>query len=113
MQDIVLISIPETTIRNIVEEAVRRVISEQMPQPANALDPNELLTRKASAQEFGVCPSTLDNYRRQGLITPCRIRGTVRYKRSELIAAFSGNIFNNNKSPRQRSNANRGTKISK
>lgn len=113
MQDIVLISIPETTIRNIVEDAVRRVLTEQKPTPANALDPNELLTRKASAQEFGVCESTIDNYKRLGLITPCRIRGTVRYKRSELTAAFSGNIHNLNKSPRRRSNANRGTKISK
>ncbi|MEZ4942592.1 MAG: hypothetical protein R3D58_17085 [Saprospiraceae bacterium] len=95
-----------------IQKAVRTVLNEHQIAPTPpTLDPDELLTRKASAKEFGVCESTIDNYKRLGLITPCRIRGTVRYKRSELQAAFSNNIHN--KSPRRRGNANRGTKIDK
>lgn len=95
-----------------IQKAIRAVLSEQQIAPTlPTLDPEELLTRKASAQEFGVCESTIDNYKRLGLITPCRIRGTVRYRRGDLQAAFSNNIHNKN--PRRRDNANRGTKISK
>ena len=35
MSDIVLISIPETTIKNIVEQAVKKAIEDYQPQAAN------------------------------------------------------------------------------
>ncbi|MBK6995112.1 MAG: hypothetical protein IPH31_09350 [Lewinellaceae bacterium] len=66
MQDIVLISIPESTIRNIVEQALRKVISEC--PPAATADNQRLLTRKEAADVAGVCIATLDNKVKNGVL---------------------------------------------
>lgn len=65
------------------------------------LNPDELLTREEAAKEFKVSVATIDNYRREGRLVPCRLKGTVRYKRSDLQAAFSGNILNPYKATRK------------
>ncbi len=74
------------------------VVKEAMEQRelnmSSTLDQNELLTREEAAQEFKVSVATIDNYKRYGYIIPRRLGGTVRYKRSDLQAAFSGNIIN-------------------
>ena len=93
MQDIVLISIPETTIRNIVEQAVRKVIAETQSLPVTPDDGRQLLTRKEAADLAGVCLATLDNKVKAGVLTKYRTGGVVRFKKSEVIDAFSQSIL--------------------
>lgn len=93
MQDIVLISIPESTIRNIVEQAVRKVISENQTLPAVTDDGKQLLTRKEAAEIAGVCVATLDNKVKDGVLRKYRTGGIVRFRRSEVIEAFSQSMF--------------------
>jgi excisionase family DNA binding protein len=93
MQDIVLISIPESTIRNIVEQAVRKVISENQTTTAVPADGKQLLTRKEAAELAGVCIATLDNKVKDGILKKYRTGGVVRFRRSEVIEAFSQSMF--------------------
>lgn len=95
MQDIVLISIPESTIRNIVEQAVRKVISETQTAPAVPADGKQLLTRKEAAELAGVCVATLDNKVKDGVLRKYRTGGVVRFRQSEVIEAFSQPMFHN------------------
>ncbi|MBK8554983.1 MAG: helix-turn-helix domain-containing protein [Lewinellaceae bacterium] len=97
MQDIVLISIPESTIRNIVEQAVRKVISEIQTAPAASADGKQLLTRKEAAELAGVCLATIDNKVKDGILKKYRTGGIVRFQRSEIIEAFSQSMFDNGK----------------
>lgn len=98
MQDIVLISIPESTIRNIVEQAVRKVISETPTPPAASADGKQLLTRKEAAELAGVCLATLDNKVKDGVLRKYRTGGIVRFRQQEVIEAFSQSLFQ--KAPR-------------
>ena len=88
MQDIVLISIPESSIRNIVEQAVRKVISESNLLPATLQD-NTLLTRKQAAALVGVCLATIDNKVNAGVLPKHSTGGIVRFVKQEVIDAFS------------------------
>ena len=89
-----------TELARLIEEVILRLQPEKYDFQSQSLDPNELLTREEAANEFKVSVATIDNYRRQGLIVPCRIGGTVRFKRSDLTAAFSGSIINPYKVPK-------------
>ena len=93
MQDIVLISIPESTIRNIVEQAVRKVISESHALPSPAPEGKELLTRKEAAELAGVCLATLDNKVKEGVLPKYRTGGVVRFRRQEILDAFSQSML--------------------
>lgn len=96
MQDIVLISIPESTIRNIVEQAVRKAIAECSP-PAAASDSKLLITRKEAADLAGVCLATLDNKVKGGILKKYRTGGIVRFRKQEVVEAFSQSMFGNPK----------------
>lgn len=103
MQDIVLISIPESTIRNIVEQAVRKVISETPTAPAVPADGKPLLSRKEAAELAGVCITTIDNRVKEGVLKKCRVGGVVRFKREQVLEVFSQTVFQIN--PRRNSRA--------
>jgi hypothetical protein len=81
-------------LATLIENVVRNVMSEHQYNTTNTLNPDELLTREEAAKEFKVSIATIDNYRREGRIIPCRMKGTIRFKRGDLQAAFSGNILN-------------------
>ena len=89
MQDIVLISIPETTIRHIVEQAVRKVIAESQIGSASTDDGKTLLTRKEAADLAGVCLATLDNKVKDGTLKKYRTGGIERFRKDEVFEAFS------------------------
>jgi hypothetical protein len=76
-------------LQTLMEQSVRKVLSELHQSQPNAPSPDELLTRREAAKEFKVSLATLDNYRRDGRIFTRRIGGSVRYKRGDLQAAFS------------------------
>ena len=89
-----------TELTRLIEEVILRLQPEKYEIQNQSLDPNELLTRIEAAKEFKVCIATIDNYRRRGFIVSCRIAGIVRFKRSDLQAAFSGSILNPYKVPK-------------
>ena len=101
MQDIVLISIPESTIRNIVEQAVRKAIAE-CPPPTVASDGKLLITRKEAAELAGVCLATIDNRVKDGILKKYRTNGIVRFRQQEVVEAFSQSMFGN---PKRAANA--------
>ena len=83
----------------VVKEALQaRQGVEIAPNP----HPDDLLTRKEAAKEFKVCVATIDNYKRDGLLIPSRLSGTVRYRRGDLQAAFSNSIINPYKIPKRK-----------
>jgi hypothetical protein len=89
-------------IKQVIRESVRDAVSD-LVKPANAgLDPEETLTRDEAAKEFKVSKSSIDNYRKLGFITPCGIRGSVRYKRGDLQKAFSHKITDDTPRGRKR-----------
>lgn len=92
MQDIVLISIPESTIRTIVEQAVRKVMAESQSSPTAFDDGKQLITRNEAAELAGVCIATVDNKVKAGVLRKYRTGGVVRFKRQEVIEAFSQSI---------------------
>jgi hypothetical protein len=88
-------------LQAMIEQAVEKVLSQHNSNMSTTIDPEELLTREEAAKTFKVSVATIDNYRRDGLIVPSRLVGSVRYKRSDLQAAFSGNILNPHKAPKK------------
>ena len=58
----------------------------EIPQP----DPEQdfYITKKEAAKLWGCCTSTIDNYRRAGILKRYRIGSAVRFKRSELLEAI-------------------------
>ncbi len=95
-----LIVLSEDRLRSIITDAVRQALSE-MPQPkTTAYDENEMLTRKAAAEWCKISQSTIDNYRRAGLIAAHRLGKSVRYKRGDLMKAFSNSLANPRKNRR-------------
>lgn len=78
-------------------------MAESQTQPTST-DAKELLTRKEAADLAGVCLATLDNKVNSGVLTRYRTGGVVRFKRQEVIAAFSQSIFD------KKAGASRGKK---
>lgn len=53
-------------------------------------DPNdELITRQEASKILKVSISTLDNWKRAGIITSYRIGNKVRYKKSEILDSLT------------------------
>jgi len=107
MAEIVLISIPETTIRQIVEQAVKKALTETA-QPATTTPPGaDLLNRREAAALAGVCLATLDNKVREGVLKKYRTGGIVRFKRQEVIEAFSMSYTDKKEKARTRKTSGR------
>ena len=67
----------------------------QMLAPV-ATDGQQLLTRKEAAEIAGVCVATLDTKAKEGVLRKYRTGGVVRFKRQEVIDAFSQSALNTN-----------------
>lgn len=93
-------ALTKTELATLIEEVIIKLHPEKSGEGSKAADPDELLTRGEAGKEFKVSVATIDNYRRNGYIVPCRLGGSVRYKRSDLQKAFSGNIFSPYKLPK-------------
>ena len=97
-----LIILSEDRLRSIITDAVKQAFSEIPQSQTSVYDENELLTRKAAAEWCKISQSTIDNYRRSGLIAAHRLGKSVRYKRGELMKAFSNSLSNPRKNRRNR-----------
>lgn len=92
-------TLTESALISLIEDVIGKVMAQHSQSQSSTLNPDDLLTREEAADTFKVSVATIDNYRRDGLIVPCRLGGSVRFKRGDLQAAFSGNILNPYKSP--------------
>ena len=88
MNDIVLISIPETTIKNIVEQAVKKALAEHLPQNPDMND-KQWISRKEAAKKLGVCLATLNNMSNAGDLPRHRYNGGVRYLVKDVDNVFA------------------------
>mgnify|MGYP001798572602 CR=1 FL=1 len=78
---------------NTLENLLLDLKHETLPQLFKAqkeeeLDQDRLLTKKEAAQLWGCSTSTIDNYRRAGILTPYRLGSAVRFKYAELKEAM-------------------------
>ena len=88
MENSILFSqIPINDLRIIIQETVREeMLKNSIPAPP---PPTEFITRKETCQILGVSLPTLNEWTKQGLIVGYRISSRVRYKKSEILEAFT------------------------
>jgi excisionase family DNA binding protein len=88
MQDYVLISIPETRIKALIEQAVQNALNAQpAPRRDNAPDKEAatFVTKLEAARLISVCPSTIDNAARDGRLKRHYVGKSVRFEREQVL----------------------------
>ena len=83
-------AIPVQDFYSSIEAMIKAKLEGSQSAQNNITNPEELLTREQAAKEFQISVATVDNYRREGLITPIRIRRVVRFRRGDLLLLFTG-----------------------
>lgn len=73
-----LLTLNHKTIPNLLENTT----NDSDPQP------ERLINKKEAAKLLGVSLSTIDNYRRKGILIPKKIHGVVRFRSSEVLKAI-------------------------
>lgn len=86
-KDLLLSAIPLPELVDGIAKAVRDEIAAQ--PAANPPQPEELLSRKDTAELLRITLPTLREYTRRGLVKGYRIGARVRYRRSEVLAALA------------------------
>lgn len=90
MDSIVFTQLSATELRRLFRQEMAdffQQTSNQSTTPPSTLP--ELLTRREAADLAGVCLATIDNKVRDGVLKKYRTGGIVRFKRQEIIEAFS------------------------
>lgn len=91
----IVLTFDSEQLNKIIQNAVRSVLSETPITHTAPDDGKELLTRKEAAALAGVCLATLDNKVKDGVLRKYRTGGVVRFRRSEVVEAFSQSMFHN------------------
>lgn len=89
----ILSPIPLPDLVSEIANAVRSGLSDA--PPTATAPPEELLTRKATAELLGITLPTLREYTRRGYLTAYRIGARVRYKRSEVVDGLHRTRYTN------------------
>lgn len=84
----ILFNYNEEDLRNLMLEAVREGIANH---DTKSVDGDEFLTRQESADLLKVSITTIDTWRRLGLIKAYRINSRVRFSKAELLDAVKKN----------------------
>ena len=87
MQDVILISLPQEKLEQLIQNAVQKALSNT--DEAKEHNQNELLTRKEAANYLNVSVATIDNWTRIGKIIKHYNGTAVRFKKSELESSFT------------------------
>ena len=90
MQDLILISLPENKLEELIKNAVSKAIENF--HGTKQSDPRHFLTRKEASTYLGVSIATIDNWTRQGKLTKHYNGTAVRFKKSELDSSFESLI---------------------
>jgi excisionase family DNA binding protein len=83
MKEIILTPISLTDLKTVISEAVRIELKNEL-QTLSPKQPEELLTRKETAEILGISLPTLHEWTISGKIPAYRIGSRVRYKRGEI-----------------------------
>ena len=96
----IVLTFDSDQLNKVIQNAVKAVLAEIPPNsPTPAASGPELLNRQEAADLAGVCVATIDNKVRDGVLRKYRTGGVVRFKRQEVIEAFSKSLLN--KQPRR------------
>lgn len=93
----IVLTFDSEQLNEIIQNAVRSVLSETQTAPAVPDDGKHLLTRKEAAALAGVCLATLDNKVKSGILKKYRTGGIVRFRHQEIVEAFTQPMFDNSK----------------
>lgn len=91
----IILTFDSEQLNKIIQNAVRSVLAETQAPPAVPDDGKQLLTRKEAAEVANVCLATIDNRVKDGTLRKYRTGGVVRFRRQEVIEAFSQSMFHN------------------
>lgn len=85
MEQIVLSSLTKEEIKELVHEAVRS----EFHKISDELRPEELISRKETADILQISLVTLNKYSKKGILPSYKIGSRVRYKRHEVLDALN------------------------
>lgn len=86
MQTVQFLQITPNELVNLISEKVREQLQEFSQSSNTKTDnPNPHLTRKETAQYFGVSLNCLNDWCKKGIITPYKVGQRTYFKRSELV----------------------------
>lgn len=86
----VLLSMPLADLKAMISETVTAAVKKASPSSSEPFkDYPELLTRGQTAQMFGICLATLDNWTKQGKLQKIKNGKVVRYNKTEVLKAFA------------------------
>ena len=91
MSDITILPYNEIQLEFLIKRCMKDVLNEETSkniQKTTSTDP-EFITRKETCQILGVSLPTLNSFTKQGIIIGYRISSRVRYKKSEILEAFT------------------------
>jgi excisionase family DNA binding protein len=77
-------------LKELLKEALLESKDSSRETDEESKEVEKLLTKKEAAELLSVSLATVDNYRRNGTIPSYRIGSAVRFKKNELIQAFTG-----------------------
>lgn len=89
-QQTVLTSLTVNELENLIIDSVNACLKVHTPQPQPAPatppdDPDRLISKKEAARLLGCSQSTVDNYRRAGVLEATKLGKAVRFRRGDVI----------------------------
>jgi excisionase family DNA binding protein len=90
MDKLVLTTYDRAELENIVLDCLKAFHKHNpQPQPAPPTpldDPERLISKKEAARLLGCSQSTIDNYRRAGVLEAVKLGKAVRFRRGDVLA---------------------------
>lgn len=77
---------------SLIEELLIEIKHTPQPQPAPTAppdDPERLISKKEAARLLGCSQSTIDNYRRAGVLEAVKLGKAVRFRRGDVLAVVN------------------------
>jgi len=89
MENLVFTQLSIQEVRQLLQQELENYFSDN-PIKIEKIEPepDRYITKKEAAKLWGCSVSTIDNYRRAGILKRYRIGSAVRFKRSELLEAI-------------------------
>lgn len=91
-QQTVLTSLTLNELENLIIDSVNACLKVHNPQPQHAAvqqlqdDPDRLISKKEAARLLGCSQSTIDNYRRAGVLQATKLGKAVRFRRGDVLS---------------------------
>ena len=91
MQQLILSGVPYTQLLDDLRLLIRSEVQNTLPSvPHLAAEPDQLLTVKEAAQLLDVCPQTIHEWKRRGLLKFHKLSGRTYLKRTDVLVALQG-----------------------